>query len=156
MNELKILERKDLSWEDRAALLAFEVSQLSTAITNPDDFSVHHMFRDEWYIREFSLPAGTIFVGRSHKIGHIVKLTKGKVLLAMEAGNREFTAPAVIHTKPGFITICVMLTDMSAQSWHFNPDRCMDISELEDEHFGSPIAMLERGKQLWSAQLQLQ
>lgn len=155
MKELAVLERTDLSWSDRAALLAFEVSRMATAIENPDDFNVHHIFKDEWYIREFSLPAGTIFVGRMHRHGHIVKLIDGKVMLEMEGGKREFSAPAVIHTTPGFITVCVMLTDMTAQSWHFNPDGCRDIDELEAEHFGSPIATLQRGEQLWLAQLQL-
>lgn len=156
MKELVVLERNDLSWADRAALLAYQVSQHPNAITDPDDFSVHHMFRGEWYIREFSMPAGTIFVGRIHRHGHIVKLIRGKVLLATENGKREFSAPAVIHTTAGFITVCVMLTDMTAQSWHFNPDGCRDVEELEAEHFGSPFAILQRGEQLWSVQQSLQ
>lgn len=156
MNALAVLERTELSWEDRAALLAYEVSLLPAAISRPDDFNVRHVFKDEWYIREFSLPAGAIFVGRVHRHGHIVKLLDGKVQLIMESGRREFTAPEVIHTQPGFISICVVLTDMTAQSWHFNPAGCRDIDELEAEHFGSPLHMLIRGEQLWSAQLQLQ
>lgn len=150
MKELAVLELKELSWGDRVALLAWEVSQLPNAITDQDDFCVHHMFRDEWYIREFTMPAGTIFVGRQHLQGHIVKLMRGRVLLALEDTQVEFTAPAVIHTVPGFMTACVMLTEVQVQTWHFNPEGCRDIEELEDQFFAPAAPVLEHGKALYS------
>jgi len=156
MKEMTALMRTDLQWGDRVALLAYEMRMQPAALVEQDSFGVRHMFKHEWYIREFDLPAGITFVGRIHKHGHIVKLLKGSASLIMEDREQIFHAPSVIHTVAGFQTVCFTITDITAQSWHFNPDGCRDIDELEDEHFGSPIAMLERGKQLWSAQSQLQ
>lgn len=153
-----------MPWGDRVALLAHAVQAMPGATVEQDDFGVRHMFKELWYVREFDLPACSIFIGRSHRLGHIVKLLRGQVLLSVEDRQLEFVAPAVIHTVPGFQTVCYALTDITAQSWHFNPEQYRDIERLEDEHFGSPIAVLEQGKILahlqenvkWLAQLQLQ
>lgn len=151
--ELAVLERKDLSWSDRIALLAYKVSQSEGAINDQDDFGVRHMFQHEWYIREFDLPANCTFVGRVHKQGHIVKLLSGRVWLATEGQLIPFTGPAVIHTNAGFQTVCYTTTRITAQTWHFNPDSCRDIDELEDEYFGPILPVLQRGEQLALPQL---
>lgn len=164
MNEMKILERQDMPWGDRVALLAHAVQAMPGATVEQDDFDVRHMFKELWYVREFDLPASSIFIGRSHRLGHIVKLLSGRVVLVLEDHRLEYVAPAVIQTVPGFQTVCYALTDITAQSWHFNPEQYRDIERLEDEHFGSPTAVLERGETLansqenvkWLAQLQLQ
>lgn len=148
MNELKILERSELSWGDRIALLADTVQAMPGAIVEQDDFGVRHMFKDIWYVREFDLPAECIFVGRIHKQGHIIKLLSGRVVLILEDRRLEYVAPAVIHTVPGFQTVCYTLTGITAQSWHFNPEQYRDIERLEDEHFVPPTATLELGKSL--------
>lgn len=148
MKELAVLERKDLSWSDRVALLSYEISQHPTATSNQDDFGIRHIFKDEWYIREFAMPAGTIFIGRVHKQGHILKLITGEVMLEMEGGRRKYIAPATIHTAPNFIAVCVMLTDIVAQGWFLNPDNCRDVDKLEREYFSDPAEMLKLGNEL--------
>lgn len=148
MKELAVLERKELPWSDRVALLSHEISQHPVATSNQADFNIHHIFKDEWYIREFSMPAGTIFIGRVHKQGHILKLITGEVMLETEQGKLKYVAPATIHTVPNFIAVCVMLTDIVAQGWFFNPDNCRDVDKLENEYFSNPAEMLEQGRQL--------
>lgn len=164
MNHLAIINSAppEVCWADKVALLAYRLSKLPTALVEPDAFEVKHRFKDIWYIREFSLPADCTFVGRTHKLGHIVKLLQGSANLLGPEGSPIYCAPAMIHTVPGYQTVAYTITPILAQSWHLNLANCRDIDELENMYFGSPQAVLERGEQLeqealtWSAQLQLQ
>jgi hypothetical protein len=160
MNQLVALDQHpELSWGDRIALFAYKISQQQGAKTSEDDaYNLKHMFRGEWYVREMELPGGFVFVGRIHKQGHMVKLLEGSASVRTEFALRRHYAPDTIHTVPGFQMVAYAHTNILAQSWHFNPQGIRDISELEDEFFGNPSAVLQRGEQLaqeklsWSVQ----
>lgn len=155
MNELALIDEAPaaLSWEDKIAWLAAKIAVSPGALIEDDDFDIKHMFKGEWYIREINLPADYIFIGRAHLLGHLVKLIEGSALLVTSLGTVRHNAPSMIHTVPGFQTVAFTLSPVIAQSWHFNPDGCRDIRELEKEHFGEPSVVLERGQQLIKEQL---
>lgn len=160
MTELALIGSapKQFNWADKIAWLAAKISVLEGAQVEADDFNIRHSFRGVWYIREFDLPADHFFIGRTHLQGHIVKLIRGSSFLYVPEGPvLRYCAPAIIHTKPGFQTVAHTITEVTAQSWHLNPDGCRDIAELEAEYFAPPSLILERGAQLiqealtWSA-----
>lgn len=149
---------KNYSWDDKVAWLAATIAPLQGALVERDDFGVKHMFKDNWYIREMRLPADFIFVGRRHLEGHIVKLLEGEANVLFADGNwHKYYAPSQLQTYPGFYMVVHTITEITAQSWHFNPDGCRNIDDLESEYFGPPSVVLERGAQLiqealtWSA-----
>lgn len=151
MNYLDIVQSAPpaLPWDDQVAWLAHKIAGVEGALVEADDFEVKHMFKGMWYVREMELPADYFFIGRVHLLGHIVKLLEGSVhLIGPDGWSITYTAPAMIHTKPGFQTVCYTLDAIRAQSWHFNPDGCRDIDDLEAEYFGTPQSVLERGAQL--------
>lgn len=161
MNELALISSAPsrLSWSDKIAWWAAKIAAVDGAMVEADDFNVRHSFKGVWYIREFDLPADHFFIGRTHLQGHIVKLIRGSTFLYVPEGPPlRYCAPAMIHTVPGFQTVAHTITEITAQSWHLNPDGIRDIDELESEYFGAPSVVLERGAQLiqealiWSAQ----
>jgi len=150
MNELAIIESapKELSWPDKIAWLAAKIAPLEGSKVEDDDFEIRHSFKGVWYIREFDLPADYIFIGRTHLLGHIVKLIRGTTWVETPTGRVRYCAPAMTHTQPGHQMVVQTITPITAQSWHLNPDGCRDIAELESEYFAPPSVILQRGAQL--------
>lgn len=159
MNPLQTLDELDLPWEDKIAYLAFHLSKIGES-----EFDVRHRFVGLWYVREIRLPAEVYFIGRTHIHGHILKLIEGSATVKAEKWQKTFKAPDVMHTVPGFQMVCFTLEPVICEAWHFNPDECQNIPQLEAEHYGSPEAVLRRGqvvdyqlKELqWQAQSQPQ
>jgi len=138
-----ILDQPAVAWNDRVAMMAYQLSKHAGEL-----LPVRHIFKDMWYIREMELPRDIYFVGREHKEGHIVKLLRGKAALLLPDGPRDFCAPAVIHTQPGFHSVAYTYTNILVQTWHDNFDNCQDIEVLEARYFSAAQPVLERGKQL--------
>lgn len=132
-----------MSWADKIAYLAHKLAPVGRT-----SLPLKHSFRDEWYVREITVPADTVFIGRPHVHGHICKLISGSLLLLTEEKRIQLTAPYQIHTRPGYQMVFYTYTEVVGETWHFNPDKCRDINELETEHFGLAEAVLQRGQML--------
>lgn len=66
------------------------------------DCPVVHRFGPGVYIREVTLPAGTLAIGHRHKFAHINIVLKGTVLILNENGTTsEVQAPFVYTSQPG-------------------------------------------------------
>lgn len=133
-----------LSWSDKVALLTYRFMQ-----REQEETGLHHLFQDDLYIREVRIPAGTLIVGRIHKIGHEMELLKGQVILIGPDGfSHGVQAPEKVHTGPGFQMVCFTLSDVIARTIHPNADQNRDIAELEAEFFEDPAKLIERGEQI--------
>lgn len=62
---------------------------------------VRHMFARGMYIREMTIPAGTLATGAVHKTDHLTMIVKGRVTIISEAGEREYVAPATLISRAG-------------------------------------------------------
>jgi hypothetical protein len=62
---------------------------------------VRHMFARGMYIREMTIPAGTLATGAVHKTDHLTMIVKGRVTIISEDGEREYTAPATLISRAG-------------------------------------------------------
>jgi hypothetical protein len=63
---------------------------------------VMHHFGPGVYIREVSMPAGTLVLGHKHRYAHMNILVKGRLKFLCEDGVvREFAAPMVMTGNPG-------------------------------------------------------
>jgi len=66
------------------------------------DCPVVHRFGPGVYIREVTLPAGTLAIGHRHKFAHINIVLKGTVLVLNDNGtSSEIEAPFVYTSQPG-------------------------------------------------------
>lgn len=144
MSLLPILHLPDLSWKEKVAYLAWKLHE-GPATVQP---GLAHRFEPGRYIREMSLPAGTVFIGRVHKVGHLLVLLRGKARLISEEGSRDYSAVDMLQTPSGFQTIAYTLTSVLAQTVHANPAELRDIEELEDEIFEAAELTLVRGKEV--------
>lgn len=141
---IPVLQRKDLAWSDRVALVSYLLNQ-------PDqpEIEVQHSFHGVWYKREMYIPANQYFIGRPHVEGHILKLLSGRAAMIYEGEPKVFVAPAVVYTKPDFQAVAYTYTDVQVQTWHMiGDDSCRDIRELEDRFFRPAEPILERGRLL--------
>ena len=61
-----------------------------------------HYFGPNLYIKEVTMPAGALIVGKVHKVEHMCIMLTGKMILVQEDGTRtELSAPATFVAKPG-------------------------------------------------------
>lgn len=68
---------------------------------------VTHHFYPNTYVREVSVKAGTLLIGRYHKYGHLNVVTRGKCTLATDSGPVKVEAPVTFFAPPGNKTILV-------------------------------------------------
>ena len=93
-----------------------------------------HSFSDGIYVREISIPAGMIIVGKIHKHDHPNFLLKGNVVVITEKdGIEELTGPCSMISKPGTKRALYAKTDLIWTTVHLNPTNTQDLVELEKE-----------------------
>jgi hypothetical protein len=62
----------------------------------------NHHFGPGIYIKEVTMPAGALIVGKVHKVEHMCVMLTGRMILVQEDGSRtEIKAPATFVAKPG-------------------------------------------------------
>lgn len=73
-----------------------------------DDCTLNHYFvpKDEKYgcsayAREMTIPKGTLIIGKIHRHQHLNILSKGKVTVFTEFGQKELTAPCTFVSEVG-------------------------------------------------------
>lgn len=146
---LDILRQPNLSWADKVAYLAYEMSQeAAEAVT------VRHIFVKGFYIREIALSADVVFVGRVHIKGHRMDLLYGALELIIEKATVLYKAPDSIQSEPGYQTVLHTLTPCICRTVHENPNELRDVSVLEAEFFEPAGPVLERGAQVVQELLQ--
>src|ERR1700688_588778 len=132
-----------LGWKDKICLLTYQSLRLEQQET-----PLKHLFEPGMYIREMSIPAGTLLTGKEHLLGHVVELVQGSVILFAPDGRHRFDAYAFIQSKPGFHAVVYTLTDVVSRTLHPNPEESRDVESLDKHWFGSGPEVIERGKLL--------
>lgn len=130
----------EMPWSEKLAYLTYMFLQAPQI-----DCPLEHVFEDGKYIRNIAIPQGTLFIGRPHRIGHIVQLMSGSVLHVTENCRRIIPAPFSMTTSPEYQVCALALSDITARTVH--PDSGeRDIEALEVALFGSIEAMKEIGE----------
>jgi len=61
-----------------------------------------HHFGPNIYIKEVTMPAGSVIIGKSHKIEHVCNMMSGRMIIVQEDGSKvELVAPMTFVGKPG-------------------------------------------------------
>jgi len=93
-----------------------------------------HSFSDGIYVREITIPAGMLILGKIHKHDHPNFLLKGEVIVITEEGGvEELKAPCSMISKPGTKRALYAKTELVWTTVHLNPTNTQDLDELEKE-----------------------
>ena len=93
-----------------------------------------HSFSDGIYVREITIPAGMLIIGKIHKHDHPNFLLKGEVVVVTEGGGiEELKAPCSMISKPGTKRALYAKTELVWTTVHLNPTNTEDLEELEEE-----------------------
>jgi len=66
------------------------------------DCQEKHYFGPSIYIKEVTMPAGSVIIGKPHKVEHMCVMLQGKMILVAEDGSKkEVKAPLTFVGTPG-------------------------------------------------------
>jgi hypothetical protein len=128
-----------LTWADKLAYLGY-------ALQNDESCPIEHIFEKGWYIREITIPAERVFIGRPHTHGHICKLIRGKVMHITEESRRILEAPFTLVSTVGYQVVIYTYTEVVGRTYHPNPEELRDVELLESQIFTPTSDLIERGK----------
>jgi enolase len=95
----------------RATVASLQAHMLAMPDADQVKMEPVHRFADGLYIRELSIPAGTVAIGQEHAQGHVNFLTKGRVEVATDEGMQILQAPATFVSVAGTKKIVHALED---------------------------------------------
>ncbi len=97
------------------------------------DCPVQHHFDDGVYVREVTMPKGSIILGKRHKHSCINIVSKGAcVLVDLETGElSDIQAPYTFVSKPGVQKLAYIVEECVWSNVHVT--ETTDLNELEEE-----------------------
>ncbi len=110
----------------------------------PSDVTLNHRFAPGVYIREITMPAGMLIIGKIHRHAHANFISKGKVAVITEgAGYEILEAPMTMISEPGTKRVLVTYEETVWSTIH--PTELTDLDEIEAEVIAPNYAALGLG-----------
>ncbi len=140
MNGIESVELKDIipvpntssQREMREGIMKIQEVMVKTpGVMMGDCFPLKHTFAKGLYIREISVPGGTLTVTKIHKYSHAVFLMQGEMSILEEWGIKKIKAPASFITRAGTKRIIYHHTDVILITVHATEET--DIGKIEEE-----------------------
>jgi hypothetical protein len=102
-----------------------------------------HYFGPNIYIKEVTMPAGSLIIGKHHRMEHLCNMISGRMIVLDADGNRaELIAPMTFMAKPGR-KIAYIIETVVFQNIYSTPET--DIQKLEDMCVDNSKDLLEGG-----------
>jgi hypothetical protein len=102
-----------------------------------------HHFGPNIYIKEVTMPAGSLIIGKHHRMEHLCNMISGRMVVLDADGNRaELVAPMTFMAKPGR-KIAYIIETVVFQNIYSTPET--DIQKLEDMCIDNSKDLLEGG-----------
>ena len=114
------------SQQDAIRSLAFALAEGPTVEIEPV-----HRFAPGLYVRELTVPAGCVIVGKVHKHESVNILVKGSALVACDGRVEKVSAPLTFVSGPGRQKAAYVLEDMTWINVH--PTQETDLVKIEAE-----------------------
>src|ERR1019366_1926785 len=122
--------------EARAAIMRLEQAMHERENLAPVECEWRHYFAPGIYMREITMPAGSLITGRVHKQGHLSIIYRGKVdaqtqdgVVLVEVLPGEH--PYVFVSPSGLKRALVVIEETTWASTHLNPTNTHDLAELQ-------------------------
>jgi hypothetical protein len=100
-----------------------------------------HSFAKGLYVREITVPAGTLVVTKIHRFSHPAFLLKGDCSILEESGVRRIQAPCTFITAAGTKRVVYCHTDTIWTTVHATEET--DLDKIEDEIIAKTFADLK-------------
>ncbi len=97
----------------------------------PESCTVKHMHAPRMYVREITMPAGMLVVGKVHRHAHANFISKGKVHVITEHGEAVLEAPCSFISEPGTQRVVHVLEECVWATVH-STDKT-DLADIERE-----------------------
>ena len=97
------------------------------------NWPLRHFVNGGVYVRELTIPAGSIVTGKSHNFDHICSLVQGDITVMTDDGMKRLSAPITMNCKAGVKRIGYAHTETIWQSIHSVEET--DIEEIEKKLF---------------------
>ena len=95
----------------------------------PVDVPLTHLFTPGLYVRQMSVPAGTLITSVEHKTEHPFVLLQGSLDVISDTERIHYEAPCVGITLPGTKRLAYIIEDVVWITFHANP---LDISDPDE------------------------
>lgn len=104
-----------------------------------------HRFAPGMYMRELTVPAGMLIVGKIHKHAHFLMVLSGLAEVVSEFGREVVEAGHISISPAGVKRAIVALEDTRFITIHVNKDDCEDVAVIEAEHieYEIPVKQLK-------------
>ena len=103
-----------------------------------------HHFGPNIYIKEVTMPAGTLIIGKHHRMDHLCNMVSGRMRILQEDGTtKELVAPITFMAKSGR-KVAYIIETVVFQNIYSTPET--DIEKLENMCIDNSKPLLEGGK----------
>ena len=103
-----------------------------------------HHFGPNIYIKEVPMPAGSLIIGKHHRMDHLCNMVSGRMRILQEDGTtKELVAPVTFMAKPGR-KVAYIIETVVFQNIYSTPET--DIEKLENMCVDNSKPLLEGGK----------
>lgn len=92
---------------------------------------LHHAFAPNVYLRQVTMPKGSVIIGHQHKTEHFNIVLSGKATVFMEGEIHEIVAPAIFKSSANVRKVLFIHETMIWATVH--PTSETDIDRLEEE-----------------------
>lgn len=107
----------------------------------PAECPVKHMFAPGMYVREITMPAGMLVIGKIHRHAHVNIISKGAVEVVTEHGACTYTAPCSFVSEPGTQRVVHILEECIWATVHATSET--DLAEIESEIIAEDFSEIE-------------
>lgn len=118
----------------RDSIHSLEASMMALPIEQKVALETKHSFSDGTYVRTVFMKAGSLIVGKIHKLEHVVIIGQGSAsVVSEEFGSKVIKAPMVFVSRPYVKRLLFIHEDMVWSTVHKNPTNTRDLDLLEKE-----------------------
>jgi hypothetical protein len=128
-----------------ASLLEKKIGTLyDTAVAQPQiQCEEKHHFGPNIYIKEVTMPAGALIIGKHHRMEHLCNMVSGRMFILQDDGSKkELVAPMTFMAKPGRKVAYIVETVVFQNIYSTSET---DIEKLENMCVDNSIPLLEEG-----------
>lgn len=95
------------------------------------DLPLHHAFAPNVYLRQITMPKGTVVIGHQHKTEHFNIVMSGRATVYMEGQMHEIVAPCIFKSSAGVRKVLLIHETMVWATIH--PTSETNLDKLDDE-----------------------
>jgi hypothetical protein len=128
-----------------ASLLEKKIGTLyDTAVAQPQiECEEKHHFGPNIYIKEVTMPAGALIIGKHHRMEHLCNMVSGRMFILQDDGSKkELVAPMTFMAKPGRKVAYIVETVVFQNIYSTSET---DIEKLENMCVDNSIPLLGEG-----------